>query len=68
MDPEVTLQSIRQYAIEVLRGIDSNEEEPLNEHATHRLLSDAEGLAGLIISLDEWISMGGFLPTQWQAT
>ena len=51
MDPNATLHNIRRYL-----GI-----------AHEADLSEAEGnaLAELMLSLDEWLSNGGFLPSAW---
>lgn len=53
MDPTETLTKIRS-ALETM------------EHATgDRWEMAAEDAANGIAALDEWISKGGFLPTQW---
>lgn len=51
MDPNATLQAIRQIlAAADHRPLDGNE---------------SETLTNLFIGLDEWLSMGGFLPLAW---
>jgi len=54
MDPNANLEEQIQIASDILSG---NEDE-----------QDAERLAELVIALDEWISMGGFLPNIWKET
>lgn len=53
MDPDATLAEIRQ----------------LNEKAKQAPLGieDTDQLSILIEALDEWLTKGGFLPTEWNA-
>ena len=52
MDPNANLAEQRQIA----GRFERDESEP----------DDGERLAELVDALDDWLSRGGFLPTQWQ--
>ena len=54
MDPDANLTEARALAARALGG------DPLDDDETYRL-------AELIHDLDEWVSRGGFLPTDWNA-
>jgi hypothetical protein len=55
MDPDATLTQIRNLIIQ--------HQTSAEEMST----SDAAELVELVDSLDEWMSKGGFLPTEWSA-
>lgn len=54
MDPDTTLAQIRELIA------DQQTHNELNDTDTDRLVE-------LIDSLDEWLTKGGFLPTEWNA-
>lgn len=56
MDPNMALKSIRKLARQIRDDLD------VYGHAQPH---EADRLAHLIESLDEWISHGGFLPLDW---
>jgi hypothetical protein len=56
MDPNKTLQDMRDLAEELLFGGPSG----------HKLEDLADLLAEATINLDEWLSKGGFLPDDWE--
>lgn len=53
MDPNTTLDEMRELARRLSTGVGSPE--------------DSARLATLVDALDGWIVRGGFLPTAWQA-
>lgn len=53
MDPDATLAQIREL-------ITQQQTDDLND-------TDTANLVELIDSLDEWLTKGGFLPTEWNA-
>ena len=55
MDPNATLEQLRQLAVQVLNP---DREDALVDEA-------AEEMAELVRALDDWISRGGFLPAAW---
>jgi hypothetical protein len=55
MDPDATLAQIRNLIIQ--------HQTSAEEMST----SDAAELVELVDSLDEWMTKGGFLPTEWNA-
>ncbi len=53
MDPNATLEEMRMLSALVMDdSVDISE-------------IDVETLAELVISMDEWLSKGGFLPARW---
>lgn len=67
MDPDATLEELRKLATHVTSTVDSVDIDTYTDRAVlHDLTEDAENLATLFHSLDEWIGKGGFLPTEWQ--
>jgi hypothetical protein len=56
MDPNTALQAMRRAIRIMHRGTDEE-----REHA-------GVELADLVTGLDEWLTRGGFLPTEWQAS
>ncbi len=61
MDPNATLSQLRR----VVARIHDNDATP-RDPETAAMLQDADLLATLFDSLDEWISRGGFLPEGWK--
>lgn len=57
MDPNETLRMIRLYTKRI------NGELPSDE----TIVELAQNLAEYVGALDEWLSKGGFLPSEWQA-
>lgn len=57
MDPNANLEEIRE-TIKSLRGHENDSDA--------KIATDGERLADLVEALDEWISKGGFVPTEWQ--
>lgn len=55
MDPDATLAQIRAL---IIQHQTSSEE---------MSTGDAADLVDLVDSLDEWLTKGGFLPTEWNA-
>lgn len=55
MDPTSNLSEIRALVVRMT----DNEDNP-------NYLDDSDRLAQLVGALDEWISKGGFLPSQWK--
>lgn len=62
MDPNATLSQLRR----VVARIHDNDATP-RDPETAAMLQDADLLATLFDSLDEWISRGGFLPQEWSS-
>ncbi len=60
MDPNANLREQCEIAAMIIRLSDHSS----NVDAT-MVLNAAERLTELVIALDEWISRGGFVPTQW---
>lgn len=58
MDPEETLRQMRQLAFQL-----TDPEPTFTPNGRHEA---GEKLAELTISLDEWLSKGGFLPSDWR--
>jgi len=55
MDPNATLEQLRQLAVHVLNP---DREDALGDEV-------AEEMAELVRVLDDWMSAGGFLPGAW---
>lgn len=62
MDPSATLEEARKVASRLVEGIDNDR----YDGAPAQLENDADKLASLFFSLDEWLSKGGFLPKAWE--
>jgi hypothetical protein len=56
MDPDANLKRQREVAAEI---------EACSTSDTRTLASLADELAELVVSLDEWLLKGGFLPADW---
>ena len=56
MDPDANLEEQLRIASRLIEAID-------NERRIRP--DDVEGLASLVLALDEWIRGGGFLPADW---
>lgn len=59
MDPNATLAEIRQLTTEIARQVDSGAIIAYDEYDALRRLCE------LMQGLDEWITLGGFLPADW---
>jgi hypothetical protein len=59
MDPNKALKYMRELIEEILK--DSDLEQPVNSDDAYELMVYTK-------SLDEWLTKGGFLPTDWQFT
>jgi hypothetical protein len=53
MDPNIVLENIRSLVARI-------QDDPCSS-----IQDDADSLASLIQSLDEWLMKGGFLPNEW---
>lgn len=62
MDPNEALRVMRMFTRQILDRADSLE--TANDYERQAL--DGESLAEHVQALDEWLSNGGFLPTDWQ--
>jgi hypothetical protein len=60
MDPDVTLAQLRTAIVAYVKAQQSESSSEATDMAA------AEAIAAMV-SLDSWLSMGGFLPTAWQA-
>lgn len=58
MDPDATLATMRDLRQAIMTSTGGDED---------ALRSDAFELAELVEALDEWLTKGGFLPTEWNA-
>jgi flagellin-like hook-associated protein FlgL len=56
MDPNATLERLRQLAVQVLNP---DHQDALGDEI-------AEEMAELVRVLDDWMSAGGFLPAAWR--
>lgn len=69
MDPNETLERIRQIVADIHRGgypIPGHEHRGLMHDFTKGELAElGEELAELTDGLDKWMSKGGFLPDEW---
>ena len=54
MDPNATLERIRELVDILMEEEDRGEDDP-----------HGQALAGHVQTLDEWLSSGGFLPKEW---
>lgn len=61
MDPNETLKLLHETASDIFEAVDRG-------CSFADLTEEAETMATLFNSLDEWIRKGGFLPTPWQRT
>ena len=59
MDPDETLHAIRQACSDYLEYICADQD---------KIGRFTDEFVDLVISLDEWISNGGFLPSEWNKT
>lgn len=57
MDPTANLKEQRELAAQINATIDAGDQPDLG---------DILRLSELVLTLDEWISRGGFLPEQWR--
>lgn len=57
MDPDITLDHIREIVANYIEGEKGTGIEDSNY--------DVENLSNLLRDLDDWLSKGGFLPTDW---
>jgi len=57
MDPDTNLREQLQLAKKIMRHVDKGK--PID-------LDDVDRLADLVVSLDDWITRGGFLPQRWE--
>lgn len=64
MDPNEILRELRQLAEHVVKAANKREDVP-PVHYGGDLTEEAENMAELFQSLDEWISAGGFFPAVW---
>lgn len=58
MDPDANLEEQLRLSLGLLAGL---EDRPCAD-----MVDDAERLAELVVSLNDWIKMGGFLPKAWR--
>lgn len=76
MDPNATLQSLREMVEEFIERMDSPEDQAVQfsiangnfaalaeEH--ERVVDQLDEMVALFQALDGWISRGGFLPSAW---
>lgn len=56
MDPDANLAEQRALAATIIS----------DDGPAERRVQDGERLAELVEALDEWITSGGFLPTEWR--
>lgn len=61
MDPNATLTTLRRLTARIHATADA----ATPDHDA--MAQDADTLATLFASLDEWISRGGFLPQEWSS-
>ena len=69
MDPNETLKQMLALAKRIEQRADSADDgRPLSDQVANLAdqAEDAEGLAGLVLALDDWLKKGGFLPRQWE--
>lgn len=61
MDPDKTLEQIREVRADLMDVLRDDPQSPRIQHLS-------EHLAVLIESLDSWLTSGGFLPEDWASS
>ncbi len=65
MDPNATLEEIRRLSRKIRDNVTESITDDALPGSTDDFVRDADRLAELCLSLDEWVLKGGFLPRPW---